>query len=143
VSVDNLGRQLAMFLHPTAGHPVEAIDPGALMGAVVGVAFFSLLMTLVRVRILAVLCRLGALVCAMYPALVAWSWWTVNDPTGTLVVPEAGAIQRLVGWSLELPTLPDLGQARPPSGLEAFALAWAVALVAFFLVALKAGRSPR
>ena len=42
-----------------------------------------------------------------------------------------------------LPQLPDLSQARPPEGLEIMAVVWAVALVGFFLLAVRGSRQTR
>src|SRR5262245_24248006 len=74
------GKAPTMFLQPAAGSPVESIDPGVLVSAVGGVVLLSLMGAAVRSRPVAALCRLGALVCAMYPVTVAWSAWKVNDP---------------------------------------------------------------
>ena len=77
------------------------------------------------------------------PVVQAMSWWSVNDPTGTLSTGSPGAVERLLGMAPTLPQLPDLSQARPPEGLEIMALVWAVALVGFFLLTVRGSRQTR
>ncbi len=133
-----------MLFQQPAGVPLDApVDPGALLAAMVGVVFFSMLTAVTRARPLALVWRVCALVCAAFPVVQAMSWWSVNDPTGTLSTGSPGAVERLLGMAPTLPQLPDLSQARPPEGLEIMALVWAVALVGFFLLTVRGSRQTR
>jgi hypothetical protein len=132
-----------MFLQQP-GVPLDApVDPSTLLGAMVGVVLFSALAAVTRVGAVALVWRLCALACTAIPITQAFSWWFVNDPTGTLSTGNAGALEQLLGRVPALPQLPDLGQIRAPEGLELMALGWALALVGLFLLVLRTGRSPR
>jgi hypothetical protein len=107
--------------------PSGAPDPSALLVAVAGVVLFSLLVAVTRVRVLAVVWRLCAIACAAAPAVIAWSWWSVDDPMRSQLPP--------------LPSLPDLGPVRAPDGLEVMALVFAAALVGYLLLVVRTSRS--
>ena len=132
-----------MFLQQP-GVPLDApVDPSTLFGAMVGVVFFSALAAVARAGAVALVWRLCALACMAIPIMQAFSWWTVNDPTGTLSTSNPGALEQLLRRVPALPQPPDLGQIRAPEGLELMALGWALALVGLFLLVLRTGRSPR
>lgn len=133
-----------MLFQQPAGVPLDApVDPGALLAAMVGVVFFSMLTAVTRARPLALVWRVCALACTAFPVVQVMVWWSVSDPTGALSTGGPGALEPLVGMAPSLPQLPDLGQARPPEGLEIMALVWAVALVGFFLLTLRGSRQTR
>jgi hypothetical protein len=133
-----------MLFQQPAGVPLDApVDPGALLAAMLGALFFSLLTAVTRARPLALVWRVCSLVCAAVPVVQVMSWWSINDPTGTLSTGNPGALEGLLGMVPTLPQLPDLSGARPPEGLEIMALVWAVALIGFFLLTVRGSRQTR
>ena len=55
---------------------------------------------------------------------------------------DLSAISDVFGGTPEPPSFPALGQLNPPTGLQVLTLVWAAALVAFFLLTVRAERQP-
>jgi hypothetical protein len=134
-----------MNLQPPGGSALDAVDPSALLYAIGGVALFSVLMTVTRSMALRCVWWVGRLACALYPALLAWQWWSFDDSTGTLTAGSTAATDAQAWLRPDLPDLPQLSplqwNPRPPTDTEISLLVVAVGLVAFFLLNLQLART--